>query len=133
MAMRLKVLVASTFVCLSAEAFAQKVDCGAAETQLALNTCAAQDAAATDAQLSRTYEKLRETVSPAGRAKLAEARQAFDAYRTAQCAFDTAGTEGGSIHPMMLAQCVEALTAAQITILEAQLHCQEGDTSCGGQ
>jgi len=43
------------------------------------------------------------------------------------------GTSGGSIHGMMLSQCLTDLTAQQTKRLQRQLNCAEGDVSCGGQ
>jgi len=42
-------------------------------------------------------------------------------------------TRGGSINATVYAMCEEQMTRAQTKLLESQLHCKEGDLSCGGQ
>ncbi|HXZ10643.1 MAG TPA: lysozyme inhibitor LprI family protein, partial [Paraburkholderia sp.] len=54
-------------------------------------------------------------------------------WRDAQCDFNTLGSAGGSVHPMVHSICLTQLTQAQTKLLDEQLHCEEGDTSCGGQ
>lgn len=112
---------------------ADEVDCEAADTQTALTICADREAKAADEALTRAYDALSSAVSDASRSKLEAAQQSFVAYRAAQCEFNAAGTEGGSIHPMVIAQCIKTLTDFQIDVLRAQSNCQEGDFSCGGQ
>jgi Lysozyme inhibitor LprI len=72
-------------------------------------------------------------VGKPGQAKLQKAERAWLAYRDAQCDFDTMGTSTGSIYPMIYAGCLNALTQTQMEHLNQQLHCKEGDLSCGGQ
>lgn len=131
--MRASVLTATILATTAGAPVAQPVDCESAETEADLSTCAARGADTVKAELAQSYDALSRSVSPAGREKLNAAMNAFATYRTAQCAFDTAGTEGGSIHSMMFAQCVETLTRAQNERLRHQLNCEEGDVSCGGQ
>ena len=116
----------------AAPAFAA-VDCRHAEDQAAMNVCAFQSFKAADAKLNAAYHALFAKVSPAGRTRLQAAQRAWLAYRDSQCAFETAGTADGSVHPMIVAGCMESLTQAQSARLNAQLQCQEGDLSCGGQ
>lgn len=114
-------------------AFAQNEDCANASTQMELNSCADRSFRAADAELNRTYRALEQRVTTPGAAKLKAAQRAWIAYRDAQCTFESAGTEGGSIHPMIVSGCLETLTRAQTERLAGQLNCEEGDTSCGGQ
>lgn len=116
---------------LSIAAQAQPVDCAHAETQGAMNMCARDAADTADRDLNRTYNTLiarvdrKETI-----AMLREAERAWLAYRDKECAFETSLTVGGSIHPMVVAQCLETLTRARQKELQRQLDCQEGDMSC---
>lgn len=114
-------------------AYAQAVDCADAETQVAMNLCADRSFKAADAELNRTYKALEQKVTTPGLAKLKAAQRAWIAYRDAQCAFEGAGTEDGSVHAMVVSSCREGLTRAQTRQLARQLNCAEGDLSCGGQ
>ncbi len=104
-----------------------------AQTQTEMNVGADRGLRAADAGLNLVYRALVAKARPAGKAKLRAAQRSWLAYRDAQCAFETIGTAGGSIHPMVLSGCLEKLTRDQTARLNAQLHCQEGDLSCGGQ
>ncbi|PZQ96860.1 MAG: hypothetical protein DI533_14940 [Cereibacter sphaeroides] len=112
-------------------AFAQ--DCANAQDQTTMNICAGQSYKAADAELNATYKTLMVSVSPDGGKRLKAAQRAWIAYRDAECAFETLGTADGSIHSMIVSGCLEDLTRAQTARLNAQLNCQEGDLSCGGQ
>ncbi len=114
-------------------AFAQAVDCKNANDQLSMNVCAERDYKVADKALNDAYRKLMASVSPAGRSKLRAAQRAWLAWRDAECDFETAGSADGSIHPYLVAICRNELTKAQTTRLDSQLHCQEGDLSCGRQ
>ena len=133
--MRLRILIAASLVGPAPVglAAAQAADCNKASTQTDLTACAGAGAQAADAALNAIFQKLLGKISEAGRPRLREAERAWLAYRDKQCAFDTLASEGGSIHPMVEAECRRGLTHAQTAHLAAQLACSEGDMSCGGQ
>ncbi|CCJ08678.1 lysozyme inhibitor LprI family protein [Methylocystis sp. SC2] len=108
-------------------------DCDGRGSQTDLNLCAGENFKQADATLNAVYAKLLKKISPAGQLKLRAAQKSWIAYRDAQCAFETLGTIDGSIHSMVVAQCLEDLTEQQTKRLQRQLTCQEGDVSCGGQ
>jgi uncharacterized protein YecT (DUF1311 family) len=112
---------------------AQAVDCSHANDQFSMNICADRDYQIADKTLNDTYRRLMASVSPAGRSKLQAAQRAWLAWRDAECQFETAGSADGSIHPYVVSICRNELTRAQATRLDRQLHCQEGDLSCGRQ
>jgi uncharacterized protein YecT (DUF1311 family) len=124
--------IGATTRSLAAPSF-QAVDCGRAADQSTMNICAHQRFEVADAKLNAAYHALFAKIGPAGQTRLRSAQRAWLAYRDSQCAFETAGTIDGSIHPMMVSGCMEALTMEQTKRLDAQIHCQEGDLSCGGQ
>lgn len=103
------------------------------QTQSELNQRAASDLRKSDERLNAAYNKLRAKISDAGRKSLQTAQQSWLRFRDQECEFETMGTVGGSIHPMVVALCVTRLTDQRIKDLEAQLNCKEGDLSCGGQ
>jgi uncharacterized protein YecT (DUF1311 family) len=111
------------------------VSAGAAssQTQMELNAQAASDLRRSDAQLNAVYNKLRAKISDAGKKSLQTAQQSWLRFRDQECEFETMGTVGGSIHSMVVANCLTRLTDQRIKDREAQLNCKEGDLSCGGQ
>ena len=105
----------------------------AAQSQMELNAQAGSDLRKSDAQLNAVYNKLRAKISEAGKKSLQTAQQSWLRFRDQECEFETMGTVGGSIHSMIMAICLTRLTDQRIKDLEAQLNCQEGNLSCGGQ
>lgn len=104
-----------------------------AQTQAELNEKAGKDFAAADKRLNDIYQKLTAKISPQGRARLRDVEKIWIQFRDQECAFETLGTVDGSIHPLVLLECKTGLTEQRIKDLEAQVNCQEGDLSCGGQ
>jgi uncharacterized protein YecT (DUF1311 family) len=98
-----------------------------------MDICAGQDFAQADAGLNSNYQALMAKITPSGQASLRIAQRAWMDYRDKECAFETAGSADGSVHPMVETECRTALTRQQTARLKAQLDCQEGDLSCGGQ
>ena len=118
----------------SGSVLAAQPDCmSTATTQQAMNACAGQKLKASDQKLNSTYSALLAKTSKEGGEQLRKAQRAWVAWRDEQCRFDTMGTRDGSVNPMVFAQCVDDLTQQQTKHLAAQLHCEEGDLSCGGQ
>lgn len=108
-------------------------NCSGPQTQADMDLCAGQEFIQADAGLNSTYKALLAKITPSGQAGLRAAQRAWLDYRDKECAFETAGSGGGSIHPMVETECRTALTRQQTARLKAQLDCQEGDLSCGGQ
>jgi uncharacterized protein YecT (DUF1311 family) len=104
-----------------------------AQSQAEMNQQALAEYREADQRLNAVYRDLMAKVSPAGQAKLREAQRAWLRFRDLECAFATAGTADGSVHPMILSGCLAGLTVERIGHLEAQLNCQEGNLSCGSQ
>ncbi len=109
------------------------ISSAAAQSQMELNAQAAADLRKSDEQLNAVYNKLRAKISDAGKKKLQVAQQSWLQFRDQECEFETMGTVGGSIHSMIVAICLTRLTDQRVKDLEAQLNCQEGNLSCGGQ
>ena len=105
----------------------------AAQSQMELNAQAGTDLRKSDEQLNAVYNKLRAKISDAGKKNLQVAQQSWLRFRDQECEFETMGTVGGSIHSMIVAICLTRLTDQRVKDLEAQLNCQEGNLSCGGQ
>lgn len=105
-------------------------NCSYAADQASLNRCADQALKAADATLNRTYKALMRQLDAPSQQRLKKAQRAWIAYKDAQCAFEAEPYLGGSIHPMVLATCLEAVTTSQTGLLEKRLYCEEGDVSC---
>ncbi len=102
------------------------------ESQAGMNICAAAGFKAEDARLNKTYRKIvaRLADDPNGKKLLLAAQRDWIAFRDAECAFATAGSAGGSIHPMLVSDCLAGLTKARAEQLAGYLDCEEGDTTC---
>ncbi len=98
-----------------------------------MNICADESYRQENRKLQVLYKRLMARIRPDSQQKLQAAKLAWIDYRNKQCAFDSLGTEGGSVHPMIVSECYEALTREQNARLQRQLDCIEGDLSCGYQ
>ncbi len=111
---------------------AQAEDCDSSATQMALNACYAQVYATADAELNRLYGEISTRLAGQAETKalLVAAQRAWIPYRDAECSFASSGVAGGSIEPMIRAQCLTALTRARSADFARYLACEEGDLSC---
>jgi uncharacterized protein YecT (DUF1311 family) len=114
-------------------AHAADPNCDNAHDEAAIDRCMASARNRTDRELNQVYQALMAKVSDRGKRQLRDAERAWITYRDRQCAFDTAGSIGGSIHDAMVANCHDRITTAHIAELKAQLNCREGDLACGRQ
>lgn len=99
-------------------------------TQSDLTTCAQKHFEEADKALNDVYSNLVAKLSVDEKEKLKKAQRTWIAYRDAQCQFNTMGTNDGSVHPMVYAECLTTLTKQQAAILEEQGACPEGVLSC---
>ncbi|MBV9153990.1 MAG: DUF1311 domain-containing protein [Alphaproteobacteria bacterium] len=84
-----------------------------------------------DAELNTVYRQLTDRLAdPSERELLQQAEEAWVQYRDKECAFETAGTREGTIHPIEVSICLTAKTQAHIEELKQQLDCPEGDPTC---
>jgi uncharacterized protein YecT (DUF1311 family) len=104
-----------------------------AQSQAEMAAEARADLRKIEAEAKTVYDQLAAKVSPEGRTALKSSERAWRKYRDAQCKFDTLGRTGGSVYPMVLSLCQANLTRQWKDQLAAQLNCEEGDLSCGGQ
>ena len=102
------------------------------QTQSGMNECAANDFKKADADLNRAYKSIIDRIKDEGtlKAKLVDAQKKWIAFRDAECAFSAAGQEGGSIYPMIVSGCLEAVTAARTKELQNYLKCEKGVFGC---
>jgi uncharacterized protein YecT (DUF1311 family) len=100
------------------------------QSQMELNQKSYEEFQEADKKLNATYTALMAKISAAGKARLREAQISWLHFRDQECAFEAMGTEGGSVHSLIVNECLGRLTLARVEDLEHQLNCQEGDLSC---
>lgn len=121
-------IIAGAALLLSASALAD--ECDNATTQLELNTCSAQQYQAADKKLNQTYQSAIKRAAAPQRDLLKKAQQAWIALRDADCNFIGSGTEGGSVQPMIISQCLTEKTVEREAFLASLMQCEEGNLSC---
>lgn len=82
------------------------------DTQMEMNDCAAQAYDQADRRLSQAYKRLERTP------ELVAAERAWITFRDAECKFEAHAVEGGSMQPMVYANCLQSLTEDRIKQLE---------------
>ncbi|MCM5704246.1 lysozyme inhibitor LprI family protein [Larsenimonas salina] len=108
-----------------------QAECHDAQTQTAMNQCAAKAFQNAEHRLTTTYQSLKDALGPtAERAALETAQRRWAAYRDAECQFQGVPSAGGSIHALVVAQCKTALSDARQQTLKGYSQCEEGDVSC---
>ncbi|MGX9142982.1 lysozyme inhibitor LprI family protein [Mesorhizobium sp. 128a] len=123
--------VSACLAVLAAAAPAQAQECDRNDdSQQMMNICAGEDYQAADAKLNQAYKDLVGRNDDKSRKLLQVAQRAWIAFRDAECAYNTTDSEGGSIHPMEVSQCLTELTDQRIKQLTSGTNCQEGDASC---
>jgi hypothetical protein len=94
----------------------------------------AQDDAAfkeSDKKLNELYKEIEARLKDDDtKTLLVQAQRDWIKFRDTECSFQTAGAAGGSMMPMLTAQCMDSLTQSRVKDFEAYLKCQEGDPGC---
>ena len=78
------------------------------DTQMEMNDCAAHDFDKADKRLNQAYKRLEKTP------ELIAAEKAWIAFRDAECKYQAQAVEGGSMQPMVYANCLQSLTENRI-------------------
>ncbi|WP_374831049.1 lysozyme inhibitor LprI family protein [Paenochrobactrum pullorum] len=107
-------------------------DCSTVTDQTSMTKCAQDELYQADHKLNQLYQTIEKRLADATESKalLISAQRAWIAFRDSECNFSTSGTQGGSVHPMMLAMCKASLTKARNQQLADYLKCEEGDLAC---
>jgi uncharacterized protein YecT (DUF1311 family) len=92
---------------------ADGIDCAHAMTQQDMNICADKDYRRADAELNRVYRKTIAGQDGHSRDLLRASERAWIGFRDAQCRFESAENEGGTIYPLVYGGCLTALTMAR--------------------
>lgn len=106
--------------------------CANAANQTTLNECASKAYQASDDTLNALYKQIRQRLKNDNDTtrQFVAAQRAWVAFRDAECKFAASGVSGGSIYPMIYAECLDRLTKARVDDFKRYLACQEGDLSC---
>ena len=133
----LKTLIALAFASHAALALATAtskatpaVACKPDGNQAQLNACAAQDFEAATAEYAKAYRTLSQSVGNQRRQLLRQAQTDWIQYRVKACEFERSGVAGGSVAPMVDAQCQARMTRERTADLQRLMECKEGDVSC---
>lgn len=114
----------------SSPLLAQSSACDNATSQSEMTACAGTDFKRADAKLNASYSKLMKSLSPASQARLKTSQRAWIAFRDAECLMRSSGDDGGSVAPMIRANCASELTQVRTKDLVELGSCEEGDLSC---
>jgi uncharacterized protein YecT (DUF1311 family) len=130
--MKTAILTVAVVLAMPTFAFAQDKCYDAAKDQGSLNQCADAAFKKTDKKLNELYKQIEARLKDDADAKklLVQAQRDWDKFRDAECSFQTAEAAGGSMMPMLIAQCMGGLTQARVKNFEGYLKCEEGDMSC---
>jgi len=107
---------AAAFLLAASPAFADEadgIDCKNAVAQQDMNICSDRDYQKADAVLNAAYRKAMAGLDAHNRDLLRTAQRAWIAFRDAQCTYESAPNEGGTIHPLIYSGCLTALTMAR--------------------
>jgi uncharacterized protein YecT (DUF1311 family) len=104
-----------------------RVDCKNQKTQFDMNFCANEKAKAADRKLNQAYQTLMRGYKGTRRGtQLTEAQQAWIKFRDTNCAFTISAYEGGTIQPMIYANCIEKMAIDRTKQLEEFAKNREG-------
>lgn len=128
----MRLALAALAAILLAPATASAQDCQNATDQATMNQCAGKAFEDADKQLNADFKEIEKRLADDADTKklLVAAQRAWIAFRDAECTFQTSMAAGGTIHPMLVANCKAALTNGRVAQLKTYLSCEEGDMSC---
>lgn len=111
---------------------ARALECEGASDQTSLNVCAGRAYSEADRRLNELYRDLKERLKgePNRLGHLASAQRAWVGFRDLECEFRASAVHGGSVQPMVKADCLRDVTEQRIKALDVYAHCQEGDLGC---
>jgi uncharacterized protein YecT (DUF1311 family) len=107
-------------------------NCSNLTTQMELNQCAGANDEAADTALNKLYQQLMaDQTDAASKQRLTGAERAWIAFRDKECAYEVGPQqEGGSIWPMEMSNCLEAVTAARLLEITKLRGCTAGGSAC---
>lgn len=120
-------IAAAALLMLAQGGAAATLNCDNAQTQAEMNICAAQEFAASDAELNAQWELTAAAMKaldaevdrasdkqPGHFETLLEGQRAWLKFRDAQCLAESFKARGGSMQPLLVAQCKTYMTELRI-------------------
>lgn len=86
-----------------------------------LYACSAEELDRRNAELNGVYGDLAPRLEPNERKALVTAERAWIAYRDAQCDYQGAENEGGTIQPFVIEECLVDITDTRVAFLRSEL------------
>jgi Uncharacterized protein conserved in bacteria, COG3755 len=124
-------LIVLSIACgLPAAQAADKLDCNNAFTQGDMNECAYRDLKREDQALNAAYNAYHARLDAKQKEQLKNAQLAWIKFRDLACTYDSSGVEGGSVHPLVYAECITRRTHQRLEEIKALASCKETDLSC---
>ncbi|MEM8778287.1 MAG: lysozyme inhibitor LprI family protein, partial [Cyanobacteria bacterium P01_G01_bin.49] len=100
---------------------AQSSNCENPQTQTQMNICAAQEFARVDAELNQRYQELLPKLSQQRKDQLIKAQKAWIAFKETSCEFEASQVAGGSMEPLVRANCLTEQTTRRTADLQRYL------------
>jgi uncharacterized protein YecT (DUF1311 family) len=112
------------------KSFAQT--CNDAANQMQMNECAETAFKNADDELNSVYGNIvrRLKTDEVAKKLLVAAQKAWLRFRDAECVFISSASSGGSIYPVIVANCRTNITQERVNGLKRYLSCEEGYMSC---
>ena len=108
-------------------------ECAAASTQAVMNACADEDFLAATAAYAEQYRALSKQLPVAQRERLLRMQNAWIAFRTAACRFESGPTSGASARGYVYWNCASRITRERTLELARISSCPEGDITCSAK
>ena len=109
---------------------AAALNCQNPQTQTDMNRCASIELEAETKKLNKTYRDFQTKLNSTQRQQLKKVQLAWIKFKDLACKFETSGSYGGSVYPMVLSNCLTEKTQQRNKELEVLGVCQEGDLRC---
>jgi uncharacterized protein YecT (DUF1311 family) len=122
-------LIALPLTSLAAQDSTSRACWDSALTQASMNGCAGSDLQKSRDRLQSLLRELRGALDSTGRRGLDSVQHRWQAYAQAQCRWEGAAYDGGSMRPMIEASCLSRRTEERIDVLKPFLCGHENQTS----
>jgi len=110
--------------------FAASVGSAFGQTQIELNERAGRALTLANQDLALAIQTYRKRLHWTQRLLFDRSQAAWDAYRRAACDFESSGVSGGSVQPMVVSECLEALARERLRYIETLSTCDKGNLNC---
>jgi uncharacterized protein YecT (DUF1311 family) len=89
------------------------------QTQQEMNVEAYQKYKRADAELNKVYKELKALLSPEQQKQLVKAQRAWITFRDSHCNYEAGFYKGGSMQPLVVSNCLQAVTEQRVQQLRA--------------